>query len=76
MLDAQDYDVQHLSNAKKTINEVMAGVDQSRESLIMRGLKISCPKYGFHDDNVQRLLLSSSCLKYKRYVTAIIGIDI
>lgn len=76
MLDEQDYDEQHLSVAKKMINEVMTSIGQPGKSLIMRDLKILCPKCGFHDDNVQRLLVSSSCLRYKRYVTAIFGVDI
>ncbi|MBJ9083258.1 DUF4238 domain-containing protein [Citrobacter freundii] len=65
-----------LAIMKKMVDDLMGGLNEDSDSIILKNLKICSPDGGFSDVNVQRLLASSSCLKYDNQVRAVYGIDI
>lgn len=69
-------DVPQLSLMKKMIDKLMGELTEKSDSIILKSFRVSSPDGGFSDTNVQRLLVSSSCLKYDNQVKAIYGVDI
>lgn len=76
MIKANEINAYQLSLAKKMIDNLMNRLAEHSDSITSKSLKISSPEGGFYDANVQRLLISSSCLKYDRLVRSVYGVDL
>lgn len=69
-------DAVELAQLTDLISNFSERLEQPQKSLRIQRLKISSPDGGFYDANVQRLLVSSSCLKYDHKVRSVYGIDL
>ncbi|BEN35647.1 hypothetical protein SMKC041_22790 [Serratia marcescens] len=65
-----------LNSLAVQVNDITKRFAQNSDSLNLKRFRISNPEGGFYDANVQRLLASSSCLKYEQRVRSVYGIDL
>lgn len=76
MVLENNQDAHQLTQLASQVSYFMKQLVQVTDPVKMNKLNICSPEGGFYDDNVQRLLIRSGCLKYDHKVRSVYGMSI